>query len=160
MSTSDPCSCVVDSGLAVITLHHAPHNLLGPVLMQSLLDALEQAQVAGARAVLLKSSLRHFSAGADLSLFEAATGGDEGLGVSPVQFLAALESFPLPIVACVHGVCVGGGFELALACDFIIAARSAKLGSVEVTLGINPLMGAVQRQVARCGALRSRVSAS
>ena len=156
MSTSDPCSCVVESGLAVVTLHHAPHNLLGPVLMQSLLDALEQAQAAGARAVLLKSSLRHFSAGADLSLFEAATGGGEGLAVSPVQFLAALESFPLPIVACVHGVCVGGGFELALACDFIIAARSAKLGSVEVTLGINPLMGAVQRQAARCGALRAK----
>ena len=106
--------------------------------------------------MLLKSSLRHFSAGADLSLFEAATGGDKGLTVSPVQFLAALESFPLPIVACVHGVCVGGGFELALACDYIIAARSAKLGSVEVTLGINPLMGAGQRQVARCGAMGAK----
>ncbi|MEZ5572931.1 MAG: enoyl-CoA hydratase/isomerase family protein [Halioglobus sp.] len=156
MSTSDSCSCVVESGLAVVTLHHAPHNLLGPVLMQSLLDTLEQARSAGARAVLLKSSLRHFSAGADLSLFEAATAGGEGLAVSPVQFLAALEAFPLPIVVCVHGVCVGGGFELALACDFIVAGRSAKLGSVEVTLGINPLMGAVQRQVARCGALRAK----
>ena len=54
MSTSDPCSWVVDSGLAVVTLHHAPHNLLGPVLMQSLLDALDQAKAAGARAVLVQ----------------------------------------------------------------------------------------------------------
>ncbi|EED30762.1 enoyl-CoA hydratase/isomerase [gamma proteobacterium NOR5-3] len=156
MSTSDPCSFEIDAGLAVVTLHHAPHNLLGPVLMQSLLDALEQVRTSGARAVMLKSGLRHFSAGADLSLFEAATGGGDGLAVSPVQFLSALEEFPLPIVASIHGVCVGGGLELALACDFIIAARSAKLGSVEVTLGINPLMGAVQRQVARCGALRAK----
>ena len=105
MSTSDSCSYEIDSGLAVVTLHHAPHNLLGPVLMQSLLDVLDQARTAGARAVLLKSGLRHFSGGADLSLFEAATGGGDGLAVSPVQFLAELEAFPLPIVACVHGVC-------------------------------------------------------
>jgi len=45
---------------------------------------------------------------------------------------------------------------LALACDFIMAARSAKIGSVEVTLGLNPLMGAVQRQVQRAGALRAK----
>ena len=55
----------------------------------------------------------------------------------------------------VNGVCVGGGFELALACDFVIASRTAKIGSVEVTLGLNPLMGAVHRQVQRAGALRA-----
>ncbi len=78
-------------------------------------------------------------------------GPDGKLSVSPLAFLRELESFPLPIVAAVQGVCVGGGFELALACDFVIAARSAKIGSVEATIGINPLMGAVQRQVQRAG---------
>ena len=61
---------------------------------------------------------------------------------------------PLPVVAAVHGTCVGGGLELALACDLIFASRTAKIGSVEVTLGLNLLMGAVQRQVQRAGSLR------
>jgi enoyl-CoA hydratase/carnithine racemase len=97
-----------------------------------------------------------FSAGADTSLFVDAVGPDGKLSVSPLAFLRELESFPLPIVAAVQGVCVGGGFEMALACDFVIAARSAKIGSVEATIGINPLMGAIQRQVQRAGVARAK----
>ena len=145
-----------DGPLAILTLQHAPHNLLGPPMMQGVLDGLASAQKSGCRAVLLKSGLRHFSAGADLALFEAAMGDAGALETSPVEFLEQMEAFPLPIVAQVHGVCVGGGFELALVCDFIIAARSAKIGSVEATLGLNPLMGAVQRQVQRAGILRAK----
>jgi enoyl-CoA hydratase/carnithine racemase len=134
----------------------APHNLLGLDLMAGMRRALLEAQNGGARAVLLKSGLRHFSAGADTSLFVDAVGPDGKLSVSPLAFLRELESFPLPIVAAVQGVCVGGGFEMALACDFVIAARSAKLGSVEATIGINPLMGAIQRQVQRAGVARAK----
>jgi enoyl-CoA hydratase/carnithine racemase len=89
-------------------------------------------------------------------LFVDAVGPDGKLSVSPLAFLRELESFPLPIVAAVQGVCVGGGFEMALACDFVIAARSAKIGSVEATIGINPLMGAIQRQVQRAGVARAK----
>ncbi len=145
-----------DGPLWILTMHHAPHNLLGPPLMEGVLGGLARAESGGARAVLIKSGLRHFSAGADVALFEGAMGGDQGLALSPVDFLHRLEGFPLPMVAAVHGVCVGGGFELALACDFIIAARSAKIGSVEATIGLNPLMGAIQRQIQRAGALRAK----
>ena len=55
-----------------------------------------------------------------------------------------------------HGVCLGGGFELALACDYIVAAGSAKIGSVEVALGLHPLLGGIQRQVQRAGAMRAK----
>jgi enoyl-CoA hydratase/carnithine racemase len=134
----------------------APHNLLGLDLMAGMRRALLEAQNGGARAVLLKSGLRHFSAGADTSLFVDAVGPDGKLSVSPLAFLREIESFPLPIVAAVQGVCVGGGFEMALACDFVIAARSAKIGSVEATIGINPLMGAIQRQVQRAGVARAK----
>ena len=134
----------------------APHNLLGLDLMAGMRRALLEAQNGGTRAVLLKSGLRHFSAGADTSLFVDAVGPDGKLSVSPLAFLRELESFPLPIVAAVQGVCVGGGFEMALACDFVIAARSAKIGSVEATIGINPLMGAIQRQVQRAGVARAK----
>jgi enoyl-CoA hydratase/carnithine racemase len=156
MSEQPSVSYVQDGPLAILTMQHAPHNLIGPALMHGLLDALGAAEAAGSRAVLLKSGLRHFSAGADIALFEGAMGGDQGLALSPVEFLHRLEAVKLPVVAAVHGVCVGGGFELALACDFIIAARSAKIGSVEATIGLNPLMGAIQRQVQRAGALRAK----
>ena len=51
---------------------------------------------------------------------------------------------------------MGGGFELAMACDLILAARSTKFGSVESTIGLHPLMGGIQRQVQRAGALRAK----
>ena len=90
-----------------------------------------------------------------MALFEGA-GDGAGPKSSAVDFLSALEAYPLPMVAAVHGVCVGGGFELASACDMIIAARSAKIGSVEATIGLHPLMGGIQRQVQRAGALRAK----
>lgn len=154
MST-DPVVVEYDGPLAVATMQFAPYNLLGPELMDGVLGALQQAQDAGSRAVLLRSGLKHFCAGADIAMFDAAMGTGT-IATSPVEFLHRFESCPLPIVAAVHGTCVGGGFELALACDLILAARTSKVGSVEVTLGLNPLMGAVQRQVQRAGSLRAK----
>ena len=144
-----------DGPLAIITMQFAPYNLLSVELMDGLLGGLEHAEHAGARAVLLRSGLKHFCAGADMTMFDRAI-GTGAVEISPVDFLHRFESFPLPVVAAVNGTCVGGGFELALACDFVIAGRTAKIGSVEVTLGLNPLMGAVQRQVQRAGALRAK----
>ena len=154
--TDNSVTVEFDGPLAILVMRHEPHNLLSPPLMDGVLSGLKSATEMGSRAVLIKSGLRHFSAGADISLFEAAMGDGDGLEVSPLEFLTALEAFPLPIVAAVHGVCVGGGLELALACDLIIAARSSKIGSVEATIGLNPLMGAVQRQVQRAGAARAK----
>ncbi len=151
------CVKVTHEGpVAVLSMEYAPHNLLGPDLMVGVRAGLAEALRAGSRAVLLRSGLRHFSAGADTALFVDATESDGGLSVSPLEFLRELESFPLPVVVAVQGVCIGGGFELALACDFIIAARSSKIGSIEVTIGINPLMGAIQRQVQRAGIARAK----
>ncbi len=154
--TNETVTVTFDGPLAILVMQHDPHNLLSPPLMDGVIAGLASAEKAGSRAVLIKSGLRHFSAGADISLFEAAMGDGDGLATSPLDFLKALEGFPKPIVAAIHGVCVGGGLELALACDLIIAARSSKIGSVEATIGLNPLMGGVQRQVQRAGALRAK----
>jgi enoyl-CoA hydratase/carnithine racemase len=139
--------------LAVITMTHEPHNLLGPDLMEPLLDALQRASSQHARAVLLKSGLRHFCAGADLASFQNHT---DGATFDAVGTLRAFEEYPLPILCAVHGLCLGGGFELALACDYLVAARSARLGSVEATIGLHPLVGAAQRVAQRAGALRAK----
>lgn len=144
-----------DGDVAVLTMRYAPHNLLGATLANGVVAGLDHAEKASCRAVVLRSGLRHFSAGADLALFENRganlTQDFDALGV-----LHALEGHPLPIIACVHGVALGGGLELALACDFIIAASSAKLGLVEATLGLHPLMGGIQRMAQRVGVARAK----
>jgi enoyl-CoA hydratase/carnithine racemase len=143
----------ISGPLAVITMTHEPHNLLGPELMQSLIAGLQRASSENARAVLLKSGLRHFSAGADMALFETGRGVPD---FDPVATLRAFEQYPLPVVCAIHGLCLAGGFELALTCDYLVAARSSRLGAVEATIGLHPLMGAVQRIAQRAGALRAK----
>jgi len=145
----------MDGQLAVLTMQYAPHNFLGTELTAGLLEGLQWAKDQGARAVLLNSGLRNFCAGADLAMFQSAH-----RGVAPdidlVEGLRAFDSLPVPIVAAIHGVTVGGGLEIALACDLIISSESAKIGSGETTLGLNPLMGGIQRVTERAGAARAK----
>ncbi|EQD40516.1 Enoyl-CoA hydratase/isomerase, partial [mine drainage metagenome] len=67
-----------------------------------------------------------------------------------------LERLPLPVVAAVHGVCLGGGCEIALACDFVIASPEATFGQPEINLGVTPGWGGSQRLPRRIGAARAR----
>lgn len=146
----------LDGAVAVLTLSHAPYNLMDEHLNQELQSSLEWATQQGARAVVLRSGLRHFSAGADLEAMLAAAEQSDVLAWQFVETLRAFADHPAPIVASVKGVCVGGGFELALACDLVVASESAKIGSVEVTVGLHPLMGAIQRITQRAGAARAK----
>ena len=148
--------------VAILTMQYRPYNLLGPKLINAIVDNVEAARRAASRAIVIRSGLRHFSAGADLDIFEkrvAASSADqsnEGRRLVGVEFLRFMELLPIPLIASVHGVCLGGGLELALSCDYIIAATSAKIGSVEATLGLHPLLGGIQRQVQRIGAARAK----
>jgi enoyl-CoA hydratase/carnithine racemase len=144
--------------VSVLTMVYRPYNLLGPKLMGALAAELSAAREAGSRAIVLRSGLRHFCAGADVSLFNARSeqGGRSQSAISGVDFLKLMELLPVPIVASVHGVCLGGGFELALASDYIVAASSAKIGSVESAIGLHPLLGGIQRQTQRAGAMRAK----
>lgn len=135
--------------VSVLTLNNPPHNLIGGSFIEDYCRAQEEAVANGARAILVRSKLRHFCAGADTSALGAG-------GVSAPETLDRLESIPVPTVAAVHGAVLGGGFELALACDFIVAASSAQIGSVEVAIGLAPLLGAIPRLVERAGPARAR----
>jgi enoyl-CoA hydratase/carnithine racemase len=152
---SPPMAREMDGQVAVLTMQHAPHNFLGIALFTALIDGVRWAAEQRARAVLLRSSLRNFSAGADLTLLDSAE-----RGVAPdldvVELLRVFDTLPIPIVVAVHGVCLGGGLEVALACDLIVASESAKIGSVEAAIGLNPLMGGIQRVTERAGAARAK----
>ena len=152
---SPPVAREMDGQVAVLTMQHAPHNFLGIALFTALIDGVRWAAEQRARAVLLRSSLRNFSAGADLTLLDSAE-----RGVAPdldvVELLRVFDTLPIPIVVAVHGVCLGGGLEVALAGDLIVASESAKIGSVEAAIGLNPLMGGIQRVTERAGAARAK----
>jgi len=141
--------------VAFVTMQSRPHNFLGLELIDALLVGLRTAHAQGSRAVVVRSGLRNFSAGADVALFDSAQRGVPP-DVNVVEVLQTFDQLPIPIVAAVNGVCVGGGLEVALACDLVIAAESAKIGSVEATIGMNPLMGAMQRVAQRAGAARAK----
>ena len=148
--------------VAVLTMQYRPYNLIGRKLFNALVENIEGAQKDGSRAIIIRSGLRHFSAGADLEIFDKrvaqgnGSGGSENSRLSGVEFLRFMELLPIPLIASVHGVCLGGGLELALSCDYIVAASSAKIGSVEATLGLHPLLGGIQRQAQRIGAARAK----
>jgi enoyl-CoA hydratase/carnithine racemase len=67
-----------------------------------------------------------------------------------------IEDLPFPTIAVVHGLCLTAGFELALACDIVWAAESARFGLVEAVVGVTPFMGGTQRVAERAGPARAR----
>ena len=95
--------------------------------------------------------MRHFCAGADVGGFSG--GGDD---VDAMALLDRLEGVSVPTLAAVNGAALGGGFEIALACDLIMAADNAELGLVETSLGLLPLLGGVQRVTHRAGSARGK----
>jgi enoyl-CoA hydratase len=98
-----------------------------------------------------------FSAGADIAAMAAMSGAD-GHAYSRLghDVLARLEALAIPVVAAVNGVALGGGLELALACDLIVASERARFGQPEINLGLIPGFGGTQRLVRRIGQTRAR----
>ncbi|MGD2200969.1 MAG: enoyl-CoA hydratase-related protein [Candidatus Bathyarchaeota archaeon] len=99
------------------------------------------------RCVLVKGEgERAFSVGADLTMF---TGLDSERAIATSEkgqrLMDRIEASPKPFVAAIHGFCLGGGLEFALACDFRVVAESAQMGSPEINLGIIPGWGGTQR---------------
>lgn len=100
---SSPVAREMDGHVAGLTMQHAPHNFLGTALFDALLDGIRWATEQRARAMLLRSSLRNFCAGADVTLFDSAERG-ETPDLPVLELLRAFDALPIPIVAAVHGV--------------------------------------------------------
>lgn len=110
-----------------------------------------------ARALLVTGAGdRAFVAGADIAEMKDAT-IEEGRAFSEkgMQVMHAIEALPVPVIALVNGYALGGGCELALACDWILAADNAAFGQPEVNLGIPPGFGGTQRLPRRIGPARA-----
>ena len=141
-----------DGAVGVVTMSKPPHNLIDLSFLDDLGHAYAQAVGGGCRSILLRSGMRHFCAGADLNALEKEQSSQQEL----LEMWQALEDLPIPTVAAVHGAALGGGFELALMCDMIVAADTASFGMAEASLGLLPLLGGVQRVVERAGPARGK----
>lgn len=141
-----------NGAVLTLTMARAPVNALDPALVDALEEALEAACADSAITVVhLRSACRAFCAGADLALMAQSIATPEGLErmlafVGRLQRLATrLETAPVVTLAEIAGAALGGGFELALACDLRIAAHEAKLGLPEAGLGLLAAAGGTQR---------------
>ncbi len=128
-----------EPGVAVLRLNRpAVLNALSNAVMTSLGDALDEFAGDGrTRAVIITGDARAFAAGADVAEFAA-----EGPNIEAWDRLWAC---PLPLVAAVRGLALGGGLELAMSCDLLVVAEDARLGQPEINLGIMPGAGGTQR---------------
>ena len=96
-------------------------------------------------------------AGADIKEMEALTpGGAEAFSRKGQKVFSALEALPCPVIALVQGFALGGGLELALACDLILLGEKARVGLPEVTLGLFPAFGGTQRLSRSVGLLKAK----
>lgn len=145
----------MDGTVGVVTLAKPPHNLIDDPMMMDLLDAYRQVQKLGCRAIVLRSSMRHFCAGAELAAFGVTTHLHTDAKLF-AEFCDVMENTPVPTVASLNGGVLGGGLEVALTCDLIVAADTAFLGQVEVTVGLLPLLGGTQRLAQRAGSARAK----
>jgi enoyl-CoA hydratase len=135
--------------IAVLTLDRPPLNAIDEQVVTELAEAA--AELAGdgeTRAVLVRSALEGvFIAGADIREFERFTGREIDRALVAQEVFRRFAELPQPTVAAINGHALGGGLELALACDFRFAARAdgALIGLPEVRLGLLPGAGGTQR---------------
>ncbi len=147
-----------DGPLAIITLNAPPLNLFDETLMTELrAHVATVASSSQARGLLLRATGRAVSAGVDVHLFEPLTPvSAEALWRNWFGLAHQLESLPMPTVFAAHALCLTAAFEIALACDLLLAAESARFGLVETVVGLTPSMGGPQRLAERAGPARAR----
>jgi enoyl-CoA hydratase len=133
-------------------------NALNGAVMDALCDALEELdRDEGVRAIVVTGSERAFAAGADIA---------EMAGATPIDMLKAnrigqwdrVRRITKPVIAAVNGWCLGGGCELAMTLDLIVAGEGAKFGQPEINIGVTPGAGGSQRLPRAIGKSKAMVS--
>lgn len=150
---------IKENGVATITLNRPPMNPLNSQIFRELIQAVDELQAdASIKAVIITGAgNKAFAAGADIT---------EMVNLTPVEAysfcqgsriaLEKIQNLEKPVIAAINGLALGGGCELALACDFRLAADTAKFGQPEINLGIIPGAGGTQRLSRLIGAAKAK----
>lgn len=145
-----------DGTVGHIVLANPPFNRLDLRFCESLRAAVHQASESDIRVLVIRAEGPHFSFGGEVREWPGKDANWFRTFVADVNVsYRAIEMLKIPTVAVVQGIAFGGGFELALACDFLVAADNAILRCVEVTTAMLPIAGALQRIAERAGRARA-----
>ena len=134
--------------VSILTINRPDkRNALNQATRDEILHALDSLHASADSRVLIVTGAgdKAFIAGADIGEFEGRTAITQRESMKGPRIFDAVEEFPKPVIAMINGFCLGGGMELALACDLRFAADNAKLGQPEINLGIIPGGGGTQR---------------
>ncbi|MEW8506862.1 MAG: enoyl-CoA hydratase-related protein [Candidatus Thiodiazotropha sp.] len=150
---------LIAQGIYLLTVNRpASLNALNSETFGEIARALEAVERETDARVLLVTGAgeKAFVAGADISEMQTMTAMEAmELSQTALRVFRQLELLPIPVIALVKGYCLGGGCELALACDWIVASENAVFGQPEVNLGITPGFGGTQRLSRRIGSARA-----
>jgi enoyl-CoA hydratase/carnithine racemase len=155
---SDRVTCKVDGGVADVRLNRPDKiNALDPAMFEALVETGEALKKdPSVRAVVLSGEGRGFCAGLDFGSFQQMADSSKRTGVADLtrreggianrgqQAAYVWFEMPAPVIAAVHGACLGGGFQIAMACDIRIVAPDVKMSVLEVRWGLSPDMTGTQ----------------
>ena len=164
-----PSGSSATATVAVVVLDNPPLNLFDEEVFAGwahvvgeLVALTDPGHADRARAVLVEARGKVVSGGVDVSLFQAIADDQEAvqragtLWARLLRVAQTLEDLPVPTVFAAHGLTLTASFEIALACDILLAAESASFGLVEIVVGLTPSMGGPQRLAERAGPARAR----
>ena len=146
-----------DGPLAVLTIAKPPLNLFDQPVFDGLVNAVEQLRADPPRGLLFRAEGRVWTGGVDVHMFEGLTpqtGGE--VWRRGLEMIQAVEDLPCPVIFAAHALTLTWGFELALACDVVVAAEGAQFGLVEIVVGLTPSMGGPQRLTEKAGPTRAK----
>src|SRR5207342_959765 len=157
MSANPAARLERDGELATITLDSPPLNLFDQRMMDDLRAAIDDVAATPPRALLIRAEGRAVSGGVDVEVFAGLT-PEQGsaLWTELLEMIDKVETLPAPVVFAAHALTLTAAFELALACDLIVASPRAQFGLVERVVGLTPSMGGTQRLAERAGSGRAR----
>lgn len=143
----------IENNVGIILLNRPKAlNAINLAVIEALDKTLDEWESQNLRAVIISGHGKAFAAGADIKQMQSFSAIDaERFARSGQRVLRKLEHFPAPTIAAVNGFALGGGCELAMCCDIVLAGEKAKFGQPEVALGVIPGFGGTQRLVRRVG---------
>ena len=155
---SDVVLLTHEGAISTLTINRPDKlNALNRAVLEGVANAIDEVSAKGSRCLIVTGAGKAFVAGADIAAMQDMTPA-QAQEFSELGHIAGtkMESAAFPIIAAINGFALGGGCELALACDFAFASTKAKLGQPEVKLGVIPGFGGTQRLLRRVGVAMAR----